>query len=188
MDFEQSDNQKRNDVQYNTVVNQLQAVSEDKYPMKWHRFISRFGLWACALVSLLAALISVIGIEDMRTQAVCHTVEVLNYFNYLGIKQSVGIILYHDIAFAIIAIFSAIAGVGLMKCRKFGVYALLIQQLIIEADIVVFRLLLWSAVNDSSSPYLTKFPFFAILYPLSFAFLIMLLQYRYYKKRIGLFS
>ncbi len=33
MDFEQSDNQKRNDVQYNIVVNQLQAVSEEKYPM-----------------------------------------------------------------------------------------------------------------------------------------------------------
>ncbi len=188
MDYKQPDNQKRNDVQYNVAANQLQAVSKEKYPMKWHRFISRFGLWACALVSLLAAIISVIGIEDMRTQAVCHTVEVLNYFNYLGIKQSVGIILYHDIAFVIIAIFSVIAGVGLMKCRKFGVYALLIQQLIIEADIVVFRLLLWGAVKDSSSPYLTEFPFFAILYPLSDAFLIMFLQYRYYKKRISLFS
>lgn len=140
-----------------------EAVSAPQYPMKWHKFLIYFSLWAGAL-SLFGTGLSVI-------------MQVVQYGSLLGQSLALGLVLYSVAAIAL-GIFSIYVRFQLARFRRSAVKLLvLLHVLTIVLNIVDFAMASNLGITIDSSNTSTLFA----------PVILIILNLQYYKKRSALF-
>lgn len=156
------------------------------FPLKWHNFLSHFALWCYALVCSACAITSLTSINNLEFQSKLFPKTISNYFVP---GRTTAVLLYNNFALILIAIFSIVTAILLIKRKKPAVKALLSLFIIDCAHDILFPIFLWYTGNSGTVVrQKSDFPVFLILQLLLGNAIIILFTHHYYKKRSSLFA
>lgn len=166
----------------NSETAQGNDVASREPSMKWHRFLTGIALWGVAFVFFAKLLFLVVGIEkpDFRLNFVSLDMDI-----FLRSPQGEWILYRHIIVLSFTIVTTIITTVCLRKQKRGAPNMLIILCFSRIISKVSFYVTLWLSWNNTIpfSFHPIGFPYISIGIVLVLGFLVMLYNYKYYKKR-----